>query len=124
MANSLVMSLSLQIRLKALNMTWLWPWLLLGLVTASTGQNVSSVPKNEFAEAVKQRFPERVCVTETDEKPGWWCKSVVLGNNCYEQDSVCEGSIPDCDDDSDEEEGCKLYPGKKSRTALAKQPLY
>ena len=94
-------------------MAWFWPCLLLGLVTASTG---SSVPKNEFAEAVKQHFPERVCMT-WDEKPGWWCKSDVIGNNCFDQESVCEGSIPDCEDDSDEEEGCNLYPGKKSLTS-------
>ena len=73
--------------------------------------SVKADSKTEFKEAVQQRFPNRSCMDQG--QPGWKCK-LQRRKNCVFKNKVCEGSsiLSLCDDNSDETDGCNLYPGE------------
>ena len=69
--------------------------------------------KTEFEKAVQQQFPNRNCTDQDRGQPGWKCK-LQRRRNCVPRNKVCEGSdtLSLCDDNSDETDGCNLFPSE------------
>ena len=75
---------------------------------------VKAGSKTEFEKAVQQQFPNRSCLDrDRGNATGWKCK-LQRRRNCVPRNKVCEGSsiLSLCDDNSDETDGCNLFPSE------------